>query len=105
MGSQVRILPGAPFPCKTGHLGASACGAGSHSALKGFSGPADLDFVSLDDHLVDEQTRIGLAQSRIVCPKSIAEHLAESTKHVRRNAALGRCELPLQNLSAFTMSV
>lgn len=50
----------------------------------------------LDDHLVDQQPSISLAEGRIVGPEAIAKELAESAKHVRCNPALGRCQLPFE---------
>ena len=49
-----------------------------------------------DDHFVEQQPRVGLAKSRIVRPKTIAEELAEPADYIGRNATLAGGELSLQ---------
>jgi len=55
-----------------------------------------VDLVIADRHLIDEQSRVGLAQSWIVGSKTTTEQAAESTNHGRRNAALAGGELALE---------
>jgi hypothetical protein len=55
-----------------------------------------LNAVSFDNHVIDQQPRVGLAQSRVARPKTISQQLTESTEHVGRNAPLAEGELSLQ---------
>ncbi len=83
MRSQVRILPGAPFPCKTGHRVARAPSGGDDSAFQRLSRSTDVDLLIFDHDLVDQQADIGLPQCAIVAPKPIAEETPESTDYLR----------------------
>src|SRR4051794_20906242 len=49
---EVRILLGAPFPCKTGHLAPSTCCGRDYGPLQGSPRAADMHLIRFDGHLV-----------------------------------------------------
>ena len=58
-----------------------------------------MDLLILDNDLVDQQPNVGLAQSRVITPETVAEQNAESADDLRRNRALVGLQLPFQRLN------
>ena len=92
---------GAPFPCKTGHSFASASCRCHNRTFQCLARAANANLLILNDHLIDQQPDIGLAESGIVSPEPITKQGTESANDLWRNRALTGLQLAFQSFDIF----